>query len=425
MEDLIKWKNSKNRKPLLLSGARQVGKTWIMKEFGKNEYDNCVYINFDREKKLHELLEQTIEPKKIISALSLILNCKISKKNTLIIFDEIQEEPRALSSLKYFCEDEPDYNIIAAGSFMGIALREGTSFPVGKVNSLTLYPLTFEEFLCADGKEGLSDLLKEGDIKSITSMKSLFIEELKKYYVVGGMPEIVQEYIDNGDFSNCREKQKSLLDFYKQDFTKHAQPSLVSRLFQVWDSIPSQLSKENRKFIYGNIEKGARAKNFELAIQWLYDCGLIHKVNRIKKPGMPLKFYEELNVFKLFLLDVGLLGAMSDLSTESIIEGNRVFTEFKGALTEQFVLQQLISSMKIKPYYYSEENSRGEIDFVIQKESEIIPIEVKAEENLKAKSLRAFAEKYKVKRSIRVSMSDYREQEWMVNYPLYAFSDLV
>lgn len=425
IHDLIKWKKNKNKKPLLLSGARQVGKTWLMKEFGEREYEHHIYINFDKDTRLHELFESTLEPKRIIAAISLIYGGNINPDNTLIIFDEVQEEPRALSSLKYFCEDAPEYSIIAAGSFMGIAIREGTSFPVGKVNRLTLYPLSFREFLCATGKESLCEIIDSGNPDTICSMKGFFKEELRNYYITGGMPEVLKEYIQSKDLTKCREIQEDLLDFYKKDFAKHAEASLVPRLYQVWDSIPSQLAKENRKYIYGQVEKGARAKNFELAIQWLKDCGLIYKVHRVSKPGIPLKTYEEMSAFKIFMHDVGILGAMGGLPVSAVVEGNGLFSEFKGALTEQYVLQQMVSDMGKIPFYFSEENSRGEIDFLIQTENTLLPIEVKAEENLRAKSLRAFTTKYNVSRGARISMSDYRKQDWLTNYPLYGFMGII
>ena len=425
MKDLIKWKESPERKPLTIRGARQVGKTWIMKEFGRLYFDNTVYINFDRERRLHDMLEEGLDPKRLITAMGALSGEKIVPEKTLIILDEIQEEPRALSALKYFCEEAPEYVIVSAGSLLGVALHEGTSFPVGKVDILKLYPLSFIEFLMALGKEDIADFIKEKDISLITSMKAILIEELKTYYIVGGMPEAVNCFVNKRDLNEVREVQEHLLDYYRQDFSKHAPVSLVPRLNQVWESIPAQLSKENRKFIYGQIEKGARAKDFELAIKWLSDCGLIHLVNRVKKPGIPLKTYQEMNAFKIYFNDIGLLAALGELPVSAFVDGNELFTEFKGALTEQYVLQQLISVNKVKAYYYSAENSKGEIDFLIQKNNGVYPIEVKSSENLQAKSLKAFAEKYKPGNAIRISMSDYRKQDWMTNLPLYAFTELI
>ena len=424
MEDLYQWKNRADRKPLILRGARQVGKTWLMKEFGRQAFRDVVYINFEREKRLHDFLAESIEPRRILFALQMIAGQTIDPENTLIILDEIQEEPRMLSSLKYFCEEAPEYAVMCAGSQMGVALHKETSFPVGKVTFLDLYPLNFREFLLAAGESSLEVLLEKKDLSLITAAKSRLKDLLKLYYYVGGMPEVVKQYVDNRDLIEVRERQIQLIDFYRQDFSKHAPVSLIPRLYQVWDSVPGQLAKENRKYIYGQVAKGARAKDFELAIKWLSDCGLIHLVHRVKKPGIPLKFYEELSAFKIFLHDVGLLGAMSELPLSAIVESNKLFEEAKGALTEQYVLQQFISDMKKRPYYYSAENSRGKIDFLIQGSTIIWPVEVKAEENLQAKSLRAYVAKYNCTQAVRISMSDYREQDWLVNLPLYGFTQL-
>ena len=417
---LIEWKDQKNRKPLIIEGARQVGKTWLVKEFGKRCFSDVVYLNFDRDHSLCEIFKSDITPVSILSAISVFFEKKIHPESTLIIFDEVQEEPRALTSLKYFCEDASEYHIIATGSFMGIALHEGTSFPVGKVRILRMYPLTFCEFLKALGREKLADVTMSQDMDALLPFKDTLIGYLKTYYVVGGMPEAVKSYVDDGNLYAVRAIQESICDLYRQDFSKHAPISQVPRLNQVWDSVPSQLAKENRKFIYGLIAKGARAKDFELAIMWLRDCGLIHMVHRIKKPGIPLKAYTDMSSFKIYLNDIGLLGAMAQLDPKATLIGNSVFTEFKGAMTEQFVLQQLIYE-GYEAYYYSAENSRGEIDFLIQRGDSVIPIEVKAEENLQAKSLRAFTQKFDIP-GVRISMSDYREQDWLTNYPLYAFT---
>ena len=348
----------------------------------------------------------------------------IDPANTLIIFDEVQEEPRALTALKYFCEEKPEYAVIATGSFMGIALHKGTSFPVGKVNMITLYPMNYREFLCASGKEQLSEILAGGDIGMITSLKSMYIDLLRVYYVVGGMPAAVLNYLESHNYSRVRDEQRLLLDYYRMDLSKHADPRLAVRLNQVWDIVPSQLAKENKKFMFSLITKGARSKDYEMALEWLRDCGLIYIVHRVTKPGIPLKFYEDLSAFKIYMNDVGLLGCAGDLEPEAVIEGNRLFSEFKGAISEQYVLMQMISDMGIMPYYYSTENSRGEIDFITEKNGRLIPIEVKAEENLKARSLRALKEKYPDAEAIRISMSDYRKQDWLTNLPLYAFTTL-
>lgn len=425
MEELKAWKSKKNRKPLIIEGARQVGKTWLITEFGKNEFDNYVYINFERQHELHDVLMRTTEPQKILEAISAISQNRIYPEKSLLIFDEIQEEPRALTALKYFCEDAPEYAVAATGSFMGIALHEGTSFPVGKVDMMRLYPMNYREFICAMGYDRLNELIENKQILEIQRLKSSYIELLRLYYAVGGMPEIVLEYQNSRNFAEVREHQLRLIDYYRMDFSKHAGANLVTRLNQVWNSIPSQLAKENRKFIFGNIAKGARAKDFELALQWLSDCGLIYRVNRISKAGIPIKAYEEFGAFKVYMNDVGMLGAMGQLPVKSIIEGNVLFEEFKGALTEQYVLNQLISDCKIYPYYYSTANSSGEIDFIIQKDDIIIPIEVKSEENLRAKSLKAFVAKNPEAKAVRISMSDYREQDYLTNMPLYAFMTMI
>lgn len=425
MKSLKEWKNSPYRKPLILSGARQVGKTWLMKEFGRTEYTNTVYVNFDQDINAAGLFEGSINPDRIILGLRALSGMEIDPDNTLIIFDEVQEAPRALTSLKYFCEEAPQYSIIAAGSLLGVALHAGTSFPVGKVDRMHLYPLNFQEFLYAMGEDAAAEILQTKDQRMITVLREKLSDLLRQYYYVGGMPEAVNYYKDNKEFTGVRQIQKNLLAYYQQDFSEHAEPRLTERLNLVWSSIPAQLAKENRKFIYGQVRHGARAKDFELAIQWLSDCGLIHVIHRVTKPGYPLKAYEDLNAFKIYLLDVGLLGAMADLSSNKIVEGNRIFTEFKGALAEQYVLQELIAEDHLNPMYYSAENSRMEIDFIVQKGDEVIPIEVKAEENLRAKSLRSYCEKYKPKTAVRFSMSDYREQDWMVNVPLYEINWLI
>lgn len=425
MKSLKEWKNSPYRKPLILSGARQVGKTWLMKEFGRTEYTNTVYVNFDQDINAAGLFEGSINPDRIILGLRALSGMEIDPDNTLIIFDEVQEAPRALTSLKYFCEEAPQYSIIAAGSLLGVALHAGTSFPVGKVDRMHLYPLNFQEFLYAMGEDAAAEILQTKDQRMITVLREKLSDLLRQYYYVGGMPEAVNYYKDNKEFAGVRQIQKNLLAYYQQDFSKHAESRLTERLNLVWSSIPAQLAKENRKFIYGQVRQGARAKDFELAIQWLSDCGLIHVIHRVTKPGYPLKAYEDLNAFKIYLLDVGLLGAMADLSSNTIVEGNRIFTEFKGALAEQYVLQELIAEDHLNPMYYSAENSRMEIDFIVQKGDEVIPIEVKAEENLRAKSLRSYCEKYKPKTAVRFSMSDYREQDWMVNVPLYEINWLI
>ena len=424
MNDLLKWKDSSHRKPLIIRGARQVGKTWLMREFGKAHYEKYAYINFDNNERMESLFKGDIDIKRIITALQIETGVKIETNNTLIIFDEVQEVPRALTSLKYFCENAPDYHIVAAGSLLGVALHPGTSFPVGKVDFLTLYPLNFLEFLNATSNANLVELLKSKDFEMITSFKGKYIDLLKQYYYIGGMPEAVSGFAISNDFAAVREVQKKILTAYEQDFSKHAPNETVPRIRMLWTSIPSQLAKENRKFIYGLIRQGARAREYELAMTWLIDCGLIYRVGRVSKPDMPLMAYQDFNAFKLFVLDVGLLAAMSDLNLKSILEGNKIFEEFKGALTEQYVLQQLLTNSDIKPYYWSAEKSTGEIDFIFQNDNEIVPLEVKAAENLQAKSLKNYCLKYSPKHAIRTSMSDYRKEDWLTNVPLYAMNVL-
>ncbi|WP_044975117.1 ATP-binding protein [Ruminococcus sp. HUN007] len=421
---LLKWKEKSGRKPLIINGARQVGKTWLMKDFGRNEFQNVVYINFDNNTVAKQIFEPDYNIPRIISSLKILSETNIDPENTLIIFDEIQECPKALGSLKYFCEDAPEYYVMAAGSLLGIALHKGTSFPVGKTEFMTLYPMTFAEFLEASGNSGLRELISAEDFSTVSPFSEKLKLLLKKYYYVGGMPEAVKTFIDTDDLSKVREIQKDLLLYYENDFSKHAPEDQIPRIQMVWNSIPSQLAKENRKFIYGVVRKGSRAKYFELAIQWLTDYGLINKSIRISKPFMPLIAYMDQSVFKIYMSDVGLLGAKSDLPAVSVIDGNRIFTEYKGALTEQFVAQELRAA-DFMLYYYSTANSDGEIDFVIQNGDQIIPLEVKAEENLKAKSLRAYCSKYSPEEAIRTSMSAYRKEEWMTNVPLYLLTEYI
>ena len=419
LEKLKIWKEKPDRKPLIIRGARQVGKTWLMKEFGKTCFEKTAYVNFDSNPRMQQLFEGEIDVERMILAISAETGVSINCTDTLLIFDEVQEVPKALGSLKYFCENAPEYAIVAAGSLLGVAMHKGTSFPVGKVDFMDLYPLSFQEFLCALGEERFVTMLQSTDTDIVTMFKTKYIDRLREYYYVGGMPEAVQNFVLNKDYNKVREIQKNLLNYYQQDFSKHAKISLVPRLNLVWNSIPMQLAKENKKYIYGQVREGARAKDFELAIQWLLDCGLIHKVHRVKKPSLPLKAYMDLDAFKIYMLDVGLLLAMADLDASVIIDGNRIFTEFKGALTEQYVLQQMIAELGVEPYYYTTANSTGEIDFMLQAPGSVIPVEVKAEENLRAKSLRAFCEKYHPQHAVRTSMSDFREQDWMTNIPLY------
>lgn len=420
IKKLEQWKNSPNRKPLILRGARQVGKTWVMKEFGRRYFKSVAYINFDNNSAMKAAFETDFDIKRLLLAIGAQTGISVKPDETLIIFDEVHEVPRALSSLKYFCENAPEYAVIAAGSQMGVALHNGTGFPVGKVDLMTLYPFSFIEFLLACESEQLVSVLESGDWALITSLKSKFISRMKEYFYVGGMPQAVKTFIEEQDWARVREVQNNLLEVYAQDFSKHASSTLSTRLNQVWTSLPAQLSKENRKFIYGQVKKGARAKDFELAIQWLSDCGLIHLVHSVSKPGYPLKAYEELDSFKIYMNDIGLLCALGYTDIKTILDDNAFFVEFKGAVTEQYVLQQLISCTDFKPFYYSSPNSTGEIDFMIQLEDQIIPVEVKSAENLQAKSLKSFHQKYNNRYSVRTSLSDFRIDDWLTNIPLYA-----
>jgi predicted AAA+ superfamily ATPase len=420
LQILIKWKEKGDRKPLIIRGARQVGKTWLMKEFGKTHYKNIAYVNFETALSLHHIFESGFEIEKLIMALKIETGADIIPGETLIILDEIQECEAAITSLKYFQENANQYHIVAAGSLLGVASNKKRSFPVGKVDFLDLHPLSFSEFLLAVNEPQLLNLLQKKDWGLITAFKSKYIDLLKHYYYVGGMPEVVLTFIDQKDFKKVREKQLNILSSYEQDFSKHAPNEIVPRIRLVWQSIPSQLAKENRKFTYGNLKKGARAREFELAIEWLTNAGIVHKVNRCNKPGMPLIAYTVLSDFKLFILDVGLLAAMGNLDIHTLISEQSLFEEFKGALTEQYVLQQLRSIDQLPIYYWSAEKATAEIDFLIQYQNRIIPIEVKAAENLKAKSLKSYHQKFSPEMSIRTSLSDYRKEDWLVNLPLYA-----
>lgn len=416
---LKKWKDSPTRKPLILQGARQVGKTYILKEFGAREYSEVVYINCDDNNDMQNMFVD-YDVDRIIRSLSAISGVSIKPSTTLLILDEIQEVERGLASLKYFCEKAPEYHVAVAGSLLGITLHEGTSFPVGKVDMLYMYPMDFEEFLLAMGKEQLVELLRNNSWAALTPLRGMLTELLRQYYFVGGMPEAVKAYVGRGDIWEVRSIHSKIIDAYRNDMSKHVPKQQVQRINMVWNSIPSQLARDNKKFIYGALRKGARANDFEIAIQWLVDSGLVHKVHRISKPVVPLKFYEDMASFKLFLLDCGLLGALSETPPEQILIGDNVFEEYKGAFTENYVLQQLKSLSRTFVYYYSNDNSTLEIDFVVQHEAHVIPIEVKAEENLRAKSLRQFVTDNAGLHGVRFSMSDYREQDWLTNVPLWA-----
>jgi uncharacterized protein len=420
IQELITWKNSNIRKPLIIQGARQVGKTWLMKEFGNREFQKIAYINFEGSNRIKDIFVQDFDIERIIAILEVEIKQKIDAESTLLIFDEIQEAEKGLTVLKYFYEQTPQYYIMAAGSLLGISLQKNTSFPVGKVDFMRLFPLSFIEFLDNIGESQLIEQLnlKNWDLTNVFHDK--LVEYLRLYYFIGGMPEAIVNYLENRNLEVVRAIQKKILLGYENDFAKHAPNEIVPKIRLVWNALISQLAKENRKFIYGQIKKGARAKEFEMAINWLVDAGLILKVNRVEKPTLPLNAYADFDAFKLFLLDIGLLNAMANLDQTILLEKNTILTEFKGALTEQFVCQQLKITEEL--YYWTAENANAEVDFLLQYQNQIIPIEVKAEENLKAKSLKVFVDKYSSKTAIRTSMSKYRQQDWLTNIPLYGIT---
>ena len=422
LKELEEWKISPTRKPLLIYGARQVGKTWLMKQFGKSEFKNTVYVNFEKEIQLRSLFEQDYEPKRIIKALETYFATDIKPGETLVIFDEIQEAKGALTSLKYFKEELSEQHVIGAGSLLGIAVKQQTSFPVGQVEFLNLYPMSFNEFLNATGNEKLAQVVEEKDWSMLTSLRAKIISLLKSYYFVGGMPEAVLSFSQSENYNQVRQIQESILQSYEQDFAKHAPAEVIPRIRMLWNAVVSQLSKENKKFIYGLIREGARAKDFELALNWLEDYGLVYRVKRTKKANFPLAAYSDLSVFKLYVLDVGLLGALGNIHPQILIEKELLFNEFKGALTEQFVLQELKASGQKQLFYWANDSGSAEIDFIFEKENTIIPLEVKASENLQSKSLKTFAAKYPEIHCFRTSLSDFREESWMTNFPLYGVS---
>ena len=416
---LLAWKNNPHHKPLILNGARQVGKTWLLKHFGEKEYRNVAYVNCDRSPQMEMILREGFDMSRIIRNISAMTNVDIRPHETLIILDEIQSIPKGLSSLKYFCEDAPDYDVAVAGSLLGLQLHRGESFPVGKVDMLKLYPMTFGEFLLAKGEKVKKEALDNKEYETMSAVSPLYVELLRQYYFTGGMPAAVSAFIEGQPLHTVRQIQKDILNDYIRDFSKHAPGNEVPRINLVWNSIPSQLGKENRKFIYGMLKKGARAKEFELAIQWLVDCGLVYKIPRTAKVAMPVRFYEDFSAFKLYLLDVGLFGAMVNAPAHEILIGSNIFSEYKGTFTELYVLQQMVTVRDLDIYYYSTDDSRTEIDFVVQHEGKVTPVEVKAEENLRAKSLRQVVINNPSLHGLRFSMSDYRREDWLDNVPLY------
>ena len=416
---LYEWKSRANHKPMIVRGARQVGKTWLMRAFAEEAYDRYVYVNFEDNELIRNVFERDFDIERIILALQ-VATGEVIDKDTLLIFDEIQEAPKGLTALKYFYEKAPEYSILAAGSLLGISMQEAVSFPVGKVEFMDLYPLSFREFLNALGQSQLVTVLEKEDWELMSLFHNKLVEYLKIYYFVGGMPGVVMEYLDTKDFNRVRVVQQEILNAYDNDFSKHAPNKEVPRLRMVWRSVLAQLAKENKKFIYGMLKEGARAKEFEIALEWLQDAGLLYKVNRTKAGKMPLSAYEDFAAFKVFILDVGLLSAMGKLTSQIILDGDVIFEEFKGALTEQYVFQQMKTHKNIDIYYWSADNSSGEIDFIVQKEGVITPIEVKSSENLQSKSLSAFIKRHPELKGLRFSMSEYKDQEWMKNKPLYS-----
>ena len=418
--ELLQWKRSGSRKPLILTGARQVGKTWLLKAFGKSEYKKTAYINCEKTKAMKDIFLQDYDMERVIRVISALTEVDVEPENTLIILDEIQSIPDGITSLKYFCEDVPQYHVAAAGSLLGIGLHEKSSFPVGKVDTIQIFPMNFEEFVLAMGSINMLEILQKQDHSAMRSLEQQFVELLRQYYFVGGMPAVVLSYSTGEGPNTIRSIQRQILLDYSEDFSKHAPVREVPRINMVWRSIPSQLAKDNKKFIYGAIKRGARAKEFEIAIQWLIDMGLIYKVNRVKKPILPLTFYEDISAFKLYMLDCGLMGALSETPAGLILSGSSIFEEYKGAFTELYVLQQMKSVDSIFVYYHSTDDSRTEIDFVVQKGEQVIPIEVKAEENLRSKSLRQYVSENSNLKGLRFSMSPCRDQGWMENIPLYS-----
>lgn len=419
-DKLMQWKASANRKPLVLLGARQVGKTWLLQEFGRNEYEKFAFVSLDRNTAVVQLLRSEKRAESLLRGLSALLSVDITPGDTLLVMDEVQDCPEALARLKVLCEDAPDYHVAVAGSLLGVSLHEGVSYPVGKVDEMTLYPMTYDEFLDAMGKGSMRDIIAAHDWELLKSLSGEYVDLLRQYYYVGGMPAAVNAYLEGRGVQQVRMEQKKILQDYERDFSKHATSNVVPRIRMVWQSLVSQLAKENKKFIYGAVKKGARANDFEEAIQWLMDAGLIYKVNRVTSVAMPLKFYEDRDAFKLFMLDVGLMGAMADVPAGMMIVGDNIFKEYKGAFTEVYVCSQIMTT-GIPAYYHSVEKSRIELDFVIQLADNVYPIEVKAEENVKAKSMKVFVETHPNLTGIRLSMKDYIKQSWLECIPLYAF----
>ncbi len=421
IEDLKRWKNSAHRKPLILQGARQTGKTWIMKEFGRSEYKSTAYLFCQENPVLEGLFNSPFDKERILAGFQMLCGFRIEPENTLIIIDEIQDIPRAITALKFLYEEAPEYHIICAGSLLGVALCKGISFPVGKVSFLNLYPLSFSEFLMALGKDAQARLID--DINQDTELIKAFSEDYKEllryYFFIGGMPEAVSTWIETNDFNEVRRVQKELLLTYENDISKHTTSEMANKIRQVWNSVPGQLARENKRFLYSVIKESARAREYENSINWLKNAGLMTKVHRVTKPGIPLKAYEDLDAFKIFILDIGLLCCMTELSARTLLEGNRLFTEFKGALSEQYVFQELISEFGITPYYWSAKNASAEVDFLFQTDDKIVPVEVEAVINLQAKRLKAYRDTYSPELALRCSLSEYADHGILKDVPLY------
>ena len=424
--DLVAWKNSADRKPLILLGARQVGKTYILKDFGAQEFKNVVYVNCHQNEFTNNLFRDLMT-ERIVTELERFYDTDIVSGQTLLVFDEIQEAHNGIASLKYFCEDMPQLHVVAAGSLLGISLRSDESYPVGKVNTLKMFPMTFSEFLMAKKRNGLVEVLNQLQWDSMKAMNEDFTELLRQYYFTGGMPEAVKTYIETGDVAKVRAVQREILDAYERDIAKHTKTQAIN-IHQVWNSIPAQLARENKKFIFGAVRKGARAATYEESIQWLVDAGLAYKVERVREPSLPLKFYADHDAFKLYLFDCGLLACMAEANPNSMLLGENAFVEFKGAFSENFVLQQLKSGDGQSVYYYSKDKSTMEVDFLYQTAERVVPVEVKAEENVKSKSLSTFINQEfrdKSLKALRISMKPYIDQQWMENIPLYATESYV
>lgn len=423
IEKLIEWKEDKDRKPLILNGARQVGKTWLLQEFGRKHYEKVAYINMDQNPRMQELFYD-FDTERLIQGFRAETGINIEPGNTLIILDEIQEVPKAITSLKYFCENARQYHIAVAGSLLGVSTHKGVSFPVGKINFLNLYPLNFEEYLLALGKDSLVELINKNDTDMIKIFSDKFKSLLKEYYYIGGMPEVVESYIKYKDYNRVRKIQNEILLAYEKDFSKHVPEKDLQKVIQIWNNFNTQLARENKKFVYGALKPSARAAEYENAINWLVDSGLMYKVNRVNTCKIPLEGYIDYSAFKLYFIDVGLLAAKNNLDIKTILEGNKIFVEYKGSLTEQYVLGEIKSNYDVPITYWSNDSGQSEVDFVIQCKNEIIPIEVKAEENLQSKSLKVLAQKYDIKNNVRTSMSRYRKEDWLINIPLYIISNI-